>query len=85
MPFIGPTRREVLLAGAALTLGVARAHAADSEPMTAAVIGHTGHGDYGHGLDVVFNGVPGVKVVAVADPDGVGRANAAGRAGATRQ
>ena len=51
----------------------------------AAVIGHTGRGDYGHGLDVIFNDVPGVEVVALADPDDAGRAGAAGRCRAARQ
>lgn len=51
----------------------------------AAVIGHTGHGDYGHSLDVAFNGIPNIEVVAVADPDASGRARAAQRAKAQRQ
>jgi predicted dehydrogenase len=37
-----------------------------------AVIGHTGQGDYGHGLDVVWKSIPGCEVVAVADADPVG-------------
>lgn len=44
-----------------------------------AIIGRTGKGDYGHGLDVVWNNVENVQVVAVADPDEKGRAEAAGR------
>lgn len=51
----------------------------------AAVIGHTGRGDYGHGLDVIFNDVPGIKVVGLADPDETGRAKAAERCGAAKQ
>lgn len=54
-------------------------------PLTAAIIGHTGRGDYGHGMDVVFNDVPGVTVVAVADPDPAGRAKAATRCKAAKQ
>lgn len=43
-------------------------------PLTAArhrvaVIGHTGRGDYGHGLDEVWQEVAGARVVAVADAD----------------
>jgi predicted dehydrogenase len=45
----------------------------------AAVIGRTGQGDYGHGLDVVYNGMANVQVVAVADPDPEGRARCAVR------
>lgn len=44
-----------------------------------AVIGRTGQGDYGHGLDVVWNDVEQVEVVAVADPDPKGCAAAAQR------
>ena len=50
----------------------------------AAVIGHTGQGNYGHGLDTVFVGLPRVEVVAVADPDEAGRAAAQVRSGAER-
>ena len=35
----------------------------------AAIIGHTGQGDYGHGLDLVYKDMSDVVVVAVADPD----------------
>ena len=45
----------------------------------AAVIGHTGRGNYGHQLDLAFQGLPGVEVIAVADPDAEGRAAAAKR------
>lgn len=51
----------------------------------AAVIGRTGAGDYGHGLDVVYNGMPGITVAAVADPDPTGRAACAARTRAPRQ
>jgi predicted dehydrogenase len=44
-----------------------------------AVIGRTGKGNYGHGLDVVWNSIENVEVVAVADEDEKGRAAAAGR------
>jgi predicted dehydrogenase len=39
----------------------------------AGVIGHTGRGDYGHGIDVAFLGLPDVEIIAVADPDPAGR------------
>jgi hypothetical protein len=43
-----------------------------------AVIGHTGHGNYGHGLDRVWLDIPGADIVAVADanPDGLSKATA---------
>lgn len=47
-------------------------------------MGFTGRGDYGHGLDVLFNGVPGVQVVGLSDPTESGREAAAKRAGAPR-
>lgn len=50
----------------------------------AAIIGRTGRGDYGHGLDVVWRDVPEVEVVAVADEDAAGRAAAQKRTGAPR-
>jgi predicted dehydrogenase len=50
----------------------------------AGVIGHTGRGGFSHGLDVAFLGLPGVEVVAVADPDAAGRQAVAERAGAAR-
>ncbi len=49
------------------------------EPFRVAVIGHTGQGDYGHGLDTVWEVVPGCELVAVADADEAGRARAAQR------
>jgi len=44
-----------------------------------AVIGRTGKGNYGHGLDVVWNDIEQAQVVAVADEDPKGRAAAAKR------
>jgi predicted dehydrogenase len=46
------------------------------------VIGHTGRGDYGHGLDTVWLHLPEVEIVAVADAHDEGRAAAAKRLGA---
>ena len=44
-----------------------------------AVIGRTGKGNYGHGLDVAWLGIDNVELVAVADEDETGRAAAAKR------
>ena len=46
------------------------------------IIGSTGRGDYGHGVDVAFTKIPEVKVVAVADDHNAGRAAAQNRVGA---
>src|SRR5262249_28373892 len=47
-----------------------------------AVIGRTGKGNYGHGLDVVWKEFDNVEIVAVADEDEKGRAAGAARLGA---
>jgi predicted dehydrogenase len=44
-----------------------------------AVIGRTGKGNYGHGLDVVWLGLDNVEIIAVADENDKGRADAAAR------
>ncbi len=41
-----------------------------------AVIGHTGRGNYGHGLDRVWLDIPGCQIVAVADAHEAGRQQA---------
>jgi len=51
----------------------------------AAIIGHTGRGDYGHGLDQIFDGRDNIEVVAVADPVAAGRAKVAAKARARQQ
>lgn len=48
-------------------------------PYRAAVIGRTGRGDYGHGLDIAFRDHPELTLTAVADSDPAGRAAAAKR------
>ena len=49
-----------------------------------AVIGRTGKGNYGHGLDVVWNDIDQADVVAVADEDAKGRSATAKRLRAPR-
>lgn len=84
------TRRDFIAATTLATLGgLTPLKAAETEPgarrWRAAIIGRTGEGNYGHELDVVFNNVPNVEVVAVADPDAAGRTRAAERSSAKRQ
>lgn len=50
----------------------------------AAVIGSTGRGNYGHGVDVALSKVPNVEIVAVADPHEGGREAAQKRLNAPR-
>jgi predicted dehydrogenase len=83
-------RREFLqhaVGTAALAAGL-RAQGGAASPAAptfkAAIIGHTGRGNYGHGLDLLFAHRPEIEVVAVADPNADGRAKAQKRAGARR-
>ena len=46
----------------------------ESRSWSVAVIGHTGRGDYGHGLDTVWQHVPHATVRGVADPNLTGLA-----------
>ncbi len=48
-----------------------------------AILGATGRGGYGHGLDTAFRGVQRADVVALADPDEQGRAQSGKRLGIT--
>jgi predicted dehydrogenase len=57
---------------------------AKPKPYRVGVIGHTGRGNYGHGLDRCWREVPNTTVVAVADPHEAGRKAAQERAGAPR-
>ena len=54
-----------------------------SKTYSAAVIGSTGKGGYGHRLDTAFD-IDGVEVVAIADHDPEGLADAGGRLGVSR-
>jgi hypothetical protein len=47
-----------------------------------AIIGRTGKGNYGHGLDIVWQALDDVEIVAVADENEKGRIEAAKRLGA---
>ena len=55
-----------------------------SERYRAAAIGHTGRGNYGHLLEMAYQGLEQVDFVALADPDPQGRAAAGERTGAQR-
>ena len=43
-------------------------------PLRVAVIGHTGRGNYGHGLDTLWLNFPAIRIAAVADADEKGLA-----------
>jgi predicted dehydrogenase len=77
--------RRQFVSGAATLLLASRLPAAPRTPTwQAAIIGHTGRGHYGHGLDAIFEGRRGIEVVGVADPDAAGRAKAQARTRAAR-
>jgi predicted dehydrogenase len=50
--------------------------------LRSAVIGHTGRGDYGHGLENIFAERKNISIIAVADPDESGRKKTAAKIGA---
>ena len=81
-------RREFLqrAASAAAFLTGARAQTlpASARHYTAAVIGHTGRGNFGHSMDLVFANRPEIEVVGLADPNEAGRAKAQARVRAHR-
>ncbi|MCA9136859.1 MAG: Gfo/Idh/MocA family oxidoreductase [Planctomycetales bacterium] len=65
-------RRQFAVASSALLLGSHVFSQSPSSDLRVAVIGHTGRGDYGHGLDTVWQRLPGTSIVAVADASAVG-------------
>jgi len=70
-------QRREFLATTAILGAATMLRAAQPKPnLRVAVIGHTGRGNYGHGLDTMWLDLPGVEVVAVADPDAKGLAAA---------
>ena len=54
------------------------------DSLRAGIIGHTGRGNFGHYLDVAYQWVPEVEVVAVADPEPEGLEAAGVKTGAHR-
>ena len=69
-------RRSFLIATAATGLAAGVRAAEADRTLRVAVIGHTGRGDYGHGIDTMWLSVPQTEIVAVADPDPTGLAAA---------
>jgi len=71
-------RRSFLVASSASALLPATVSAVGAKRRVA-VIGHTGRGNYGHGLDVVWQKIPGAEIVGVADGDAGGLKKAVAR------
>lgn len=80
------TRRTLITSGitSGITSASAAALAAPSRRYRVAVMGHTGQGNYGHGIDLVWNAFENVSVVAVSDADTAGRAAALQRLNAAQ-
>ena len=70
-----------LVSAAALsTLSSSASLAVGEKPkLTAAVFGHTGRGNYGHGMEKVWAAIPRAKLIAVADADESGLKKMAAR------
>lgn len=70
-------RRQFLAtAVAAATFPAGFAQSANEHRWRVAVIGHTGRGNFGHGLHTLWLGLPETEIVAIADPEEAGRAAA---------
>ncbi len=78
-------RRTFLAAASALAAGSvygqSTANTTAAKKTRIAIIGHTGRGNYGHGLDTVWLDLPETEIVAVADADPTGLAAAQKRLG----
>lgn len=70
------SRRQFLATTLAVGLGATLPAAEPEKKWRVAVIGHTGRGDYGHGIDILWKGMPETEIVAVADADAAGLAKA---------
>ena len=78
-------RRQFLAAALSAALAGKVIAEESSKIYTAAIIGHSGHGDYGHSVDQIFTNRDDVQLLAVADPVAEGRARAMQRSKALRE
>jgi len=70
-------RRQLLYSTMATGLALAtRSQATAANPYRVAVIGHTGRGNFGHGIDSMWLHLPQTQIIAVADADAAGLAAA---------
>ncbi len=70
------TRRHFLATTSAAAASLPSLQAAQGGKLKVAVIGHSGRGAYGHGLDTMWLQVPETEIVGVADADEKGLAGA---------
>ena len=65
--------RRTFLATSSLSVALpAICPGAATDKLAVAVIGHTGRGNYGHGLDTVWLRIPETEIAGVADENSVG-------------
>ncbi|MEA3207755.1 MAG: hypothetical protein QOE70_812 [Chthoniobacter sp.] len=77
-------RRQFLATTIASSLALAARGVETERKFRVAVIGHTGRGGYGHGLDTMWLRVPETEIVAVADADPGGLTAAQKKLGGAR-
>lgn len=65
-------RRHFINTAAAAGLSLKTLSAQEGKKLSVAVIGHSGRGNYGHGVDTMWLSVPETEIVAVADADAKG-------------
>lgn len=66
--------RRHFLALAATSAGALAVEPGGTPALRVAIAGHTGKGNFGHGIDAFWKKLPGVQIVGVSDPDEKGRA-----------
>ena len=66
------------------TLSSSSVFAQSTKTLRVGVIGHTGRGNYGHGLDTVWKSIPQAQIVGVSDPNPAGLERAVQRLQAER-
>ena len=76
--------RRTFLAGSAALALAHRSFAQETKKLRVGVIGHTGRGNFGHGLDTVWLSVPETEIAGVADGNQAGLAKAMKRLGVER-
>lgn len=65
-------RRRLLASLPAALISTSSLAADTGKQLRVAVIGHTGRGGYGHGLDTMWKAIPASEIVAIADADAAG-------------
>ena len=74
---VSHSRRQVLTSAlAASACHALSPYVLGQEKLSVAVIGHTGRGNFGHGLDTLWLNLPETNIIAVSDPDEAGREKA---------